>query len=792
MEPEQLDINIGLLEMLRLDRWIDESTSEVTFGGVMWNADVQILSSWELRWELTAGGLIGLPAITIHSAPIQMTSFGERSAWQSTLLFLCLLYQLFLIASQVLELVNDEREHADGNAEHRRNWFQWTYALLYMSVHMFYIAYQAELFLFSWDYDSGFAILDDRRIQGAVQGHQIAEAARDTHRITDWLARWDTYRNYHGVLCVVCSMELFFSASHWSPEVSVLSQTIHTAKKQLQAFCFSIALALLIWVTAAHLTFGRRFWHFRTFWTSVAGFVGPTVGGNSHMEDAGLANKGITSEWILAFVVYLTYIGFIILLLFNILLAILVDGYEEAKDKQEKKSSFFSAKSANIHRVQDLMESFFTLKIHVAASAAAETFVPVEPKYKVHSVAAEPCQECRKVGVSCHHRGIAQTENGPVAVEIQVLPVSAGQVIYIRRASGCVDALNLHAVVSSRTKHIGLIGLASLDENHFGLRQVFCGTHHKFDKSDLGTSQNLDTDMENLGRKTFLKRCTRYVIYRRAYVATQVLKFSRHVRDATCSRKRNLSSQVAASGEVFRAPPCILPPWLSIETLQGGARAASPRRGGSQEKWSRRPTELLTLKCTEYVRRQLHDKLRLAEEGNCGFKLRETRKLQKWLRHGRLSKIATHSNSHVVAIDLKLKRAKGATAAADGRSHMASLDGIELLGGVERPASGSQPQRTLRLISESEFMHAETAASMSDAVLLPRDAAQTVDLAVGRAVIPLTPFSITHLYGASLDRGRKWRRKMTVWPSSRSTISMSSSPRLCSASRRRSSRSRRS
>ena len=130
-------------------------------------------------------------------------------------------------------------------------------------------------------------------------------------------------RGWTGVLCIICAMDVFFCMA-WSSDASVLSATIQTAKEHLQALCFSFIIALVVWTWAAHLAFGRRFCDFRTFWHSFAAFGGPSVGGNSNMEDAVLTPKVLTSEWVLATAIYLTYVGFIILMLFNVLQAILV------------------------------------------------------------------------------------------------------------------------------------------------------------------------------------------------------------------------------------------------------------------------------------------------------------------------------------------------------------------------------------------------------------------------------------------------------------------------------------
>jgi hypothetical protein len=53
LEPELVDKNIGLLELLRKDRWVDQSTQDIQLGGLAFNADLQHLTHFELRWKIS-------------------------------------------------------------------------------------------------------------------------------------------------------------------------------------------------------------------------------------------------------------------------------------------------------------------------------------------------------------------------------------------------------------------------------------------------------------------------------------------------------------------------------------------------------------------------------------------------------------------------------------------------------------------------------------------------------------------------------------------------------------------
>jgi hypothetical protein len=166
LEPELLKLNVGLLEMLRLDRWIDTATSEVTFGGIMWNPDVQILASWKLKWMITPGGSFARAQIGVHSAPVGMASFSSRRFGENLVLLLCFCYQLLLLASSVRNFIRDHKAWKEGNMEDQRSWFEFIFSAFYIFWHIFYLTYQIDLFCVM-DHDEGFNLLDDRHLLGA-------------------------------------------------------------------------------------------------------------------------------------------------------------------------------------------------------------------------------------------------------------------------------------------------------------------------------------------------------------------------------------------------------------------------------------------------------------------------------------------------------------------------------------------------------------------------------------------------------------------------------------------------
>ena len=177
-----------------------------------------------------------------------------------------------------------------------------------------------------------------------------------------------------------------------------------------------MTIAALVWTFACHVTFARRFWTFRTFWASCAAFFEPVVGGNANVEDAVLEPHD-TSDAVLTMTIYLTYVAvppqdwvpgnwflgpksvsedyclcrespckisvgaetvlgtesqvqvvFVVLLTFNILLAILIDGFEDAKDLHEKRQGFFKQKKSQIKELLQMLDNMFVVNITVPPS----------------------------------------------------------------------------------------------------------------------------------------------------------------------------------------------------------------------------------------------------------------------------------------------------------------------------------------------------------------------------------------------------------------------------------------
>eukprot|EP01049_Picozoa_sp_SAG25_P022059 SAG25_NODE_8555_length_416_cov_0.810726_1_plen_106_part_00 len=82
---------------------------------------------------------------------------------------------------------------------------------------------------------------------------------------------------------------------------------------------------------------GRRFFYFRSMMPSLLAVVGPVVGGNSWLEDA-VSEAVMDDPGYTSLILFLGYALYLIFLVYNVLIAILVDGYEEAKDVDERMS----------------------------------------------------------------------------------------------------------------------------------------------------------------------------------------------------------------------------------------------------------------------------------------------------------------------------------------------------------------------------------------------------------------------------------------------------------------------
>eukprot|EP01052_Picozoa_sp_SAG31_P003051 SAG31_NODE_113_length_24342_cov_5.194530_13_plen_502_part_00 len=223
--------------------------------------------------------------------------------------------------------------------------------------------------------------------------------------------------------------------------MSMLINAWIRAKYTLGSFFISALLAAYVWTYAAHFTFARRDYKFRGFWSSLASFVGPTAGGNSNVEEEAMEQgRSVTTDAALATALYFTYVIFVIFLTFNILIAILVDGFEESKAEYEKRQEYYRNKKHAIKACAKTMSRIFVHSIALPKSSKGTIYVPVPQGM---------------YALSCSHpiEYLDKKPHRATDFRVDVLPAgqgkeSKGRFIAVRHESGWEEPYKLHILAS--------------------------------------------------------------------------------------------------------------------------------------------------------------------------------------------------------------------------------------------------------------------------------------------------------------------------------------------------------
>eukprot|EP01052_Picozoa_sp_SAG31_P003050 SAG31_NODE_113_length_24342_cov_5.194530_12_plen_862_part_00 len=201
LEPELVSANIGLLELLRKDRWIDQNTHKVFLSGLSWNPDLSHLTHFEVRWSIGLGGMFKQPYITINSANLSLGKFSTRSFVQNLIIVVCFLQQIALILHKVNRLVASVRAHEDDEAW---NFMHMAVLTIYIGFHVLYMWTQFSV-LAGDDLDIGEPLLRDQQLLQVVQGGRgaVMTAAVQSKALAIWLRDFNSFRNLHGMYVIL-------------------------------------------------------------------------------------------------------------------------------------------------------------------------------------------------------------------------------------------------------------------------------------------------------------------------------------------------------------------------------------------------------------------------------------------------------------------------------------------------------------------------------------------------------------------------------------------------------------
>jgi hypothetical protein len=418
LDDENPQTWIGLLELLRADRWLSYNTQDFTMECMTLNRNTNTLGYWSITWTIDRTGMVKKPeGLVVRSFPLEMADPTRRSAGSQFLglvVFLCLFIDFTIEARKLTYFATiefgDRERQLQMTVSHTRRQHA-LFALFSSAVCLWAIVWMFSFFF-------GMQALDPARIEPELVNYQFtgmtsesASASADEEsgckpagsfdpscemkekiklmeQLSDALASWVTYRNLWSVFCVYNSMRLLTMCS-FARNMTVLLTTIQTRAVELFYFVSLVVISGYGFTIIAYHCFGRRFFAFRSFESTMFALMAPILGGDSSLE-AAVIESSRAGDNNMSVVVYWIYACYLIFLVYNVFIAIIVDGYEEAKDLEENRRNTEDLLS-DVLRLNELLDVMVTQVVVVPPCDKNVLYIKVHD-VKVYSCGNEPLQ----------------------------------------------------------------------------------------------------------------------------------------------------------------------------------------------------------------------------------------------------------------------------------------------------------------------------------------------------------------------------------------------------------------
>ena len=398
---------LGLLEVLRADRWLSTQTLDFTMECLVWNTNSQVLGSWSLQWVIDSGGQIKKPSgLLLRSFPLTVADPSRRDPGVTWLLVLVMLGLSIELCSVLRRLYTTfcYKEYLQM-LNHASKLKKWELVALHY-VDLFNLgaiitAWVGTLW-FTCNWFSSSSKLELSELETDLQPFSFSGVQSELDEKLELLKHtqhaletWCIFRDLFGIFCMFAALRCLIAMT-FMRKLEVFFDTLLHSRDQLSYFVLLMVSSGFVFTEICYLFFGRRFFAFRSLQPTMFAIMGPVLGGNSNLEDAVLESSrhGDTYSSI---VLYWSYTAWIILLIYNVLIAILVDGYEEAKDREENKRSIQKkGNTSDVEKLNAMLETVMTQKVEVPACASNVWYIKV-PDVKVYSCGSVPLQESRSL-----------------------------------------------------------------------------------------------------------------------------------------------------------------------------------------------------------------------------------------------------------------------------------------------------------------------------------------------------------------------------------------------------------
>ena len=431
---------IGLLELLRADRWLSHNTQDFTIECLTLNRNTYTLGFWSLSYEIDLAGMIRQPrGFVVRSFPLSVANPDQRQNSQQILVLAVLICLVIDFLAEACYLVYTAKVELGQGIEP----LQITASTQMVSsrqlavVSAFNSGFCLSMIVLTFRFIFGLQDVDFARIEPDLVGYSftgmVSDSAGDADvcrpagmfdpeceigekielmtALSTGIESWVKYRNLWSLFCLYNALRLLGKV-YWARKFSVLLIAIRTAANQLGYFFLLLGGSGWVFSCMFHLSYGRRFFAFRSLESTMFALMAPVLGGDSSLE-AAVMESSRAGDNLMSVGIYLIYASYVVFLVYNVFIAIIVDGYEDAKDLdgQRINAEDLVKDALAVNELFDMME---THPIAVPVCKKNVLYIKV-PDAKVYSCGSDPVEAIRALKGYGFMVSVVQPWHGTVA-----------------------------------------------------------------------------------------------------------------------------------------------------------------------------------------------------------------------------------------------------------------------------------------------------------------------------------------------------------------------------------------
>ncbi|XP_043193604.1 polycystic kidney disease protein 1-like 2 isoform X2 [Amphibalanus amphitrite] len=328
-----------VLDYIEDTKWLDAYTKALFVEFTMYNADSDLFNLVVLLFEQSRAGTI-TPSFDIKTSKLYVDTHMNRLT-----IFMTIFYVFFIIFNTVVESRKIFR--IGPKLYFRDMWSRLDFLLVVMG-YVCVILY--------------------------INRHIVLEKAFSKLRNTDENkfanfyipVYWDYILTYAQAFALVLTMAKFWKILTFNKRMVTFSLTLRYSRKELRAFFIFFAIAVIGYAFWSNGLFGASLEDYQNMWSSIISLILFSIGTFDY-------DGYITTDRTFGAIFFVTYVFFVMIYLINVMLSIIMAGYEMAMDDMQHLVTKYDVVDVFIWEVRNFFEDSSSSSEDEGRMAAART-----------------------------------------------------------------------------------------------------------------------------------------------------------------------------------------------------------------------------------------------------------------------------------------------------------------------------------------------------------------------------------------------------------------------------------